>query len=312
MKQDHINYFAVGCFVLAMFVLLIATLFRISGKDTDSDTYYALYSNINGITRGSVVTYGGFQIGHVDDITPVRENDSTQFKLELGIQSGWKIPDNSIARIISPGMLSDSQIDISDGNSTTMLSPGGYITGSSGVSMMSVLSSIASQTEDLAESSIKPLLNNLNRHVDKIGNSLSADLPDITTDTKRLIADLQNSADRLNGLLSRKNQSSISNALTNTEQLTKTLVDMSSEFNTVVDHLDQLTSNANAVLESNNPDIRKSVIDIRKTTNALSGRIESIVYNLESASRNLSEFSHQIRVNPGVLLNGSPADDQVK
>jgi len=51
MKKDHINYFAVGSFMLAMFALLIGSLMYISGQGDATDTYHVSYTNIAGIHK---------------------------------------------------------------------------------------------------------------------------------------------------------------------------------------------------------------------------------------------------------------------
>ena len=64
----------------------------------------------------------------------------------------------------------------------------------------------------------------------------------------------------------------------------------------------------NTIAEENRPDIRETVVDLRHTFRSLSRRVDAITYNLEGASRNLSEFSRTIRNNPAVLLRGTSKD----
>ena len=51
---------------------------------------------------------------------------------------------------------------------------------------------------------------------------------------------------------------------------------------------------------------------MRYTMETIAERIDSVTYNLEGTSRNLYEFSRQIRINPGLLLGGTePAEATV-
>jgi len=43
----------------------------------------------------------------------------------------------------------------------------------------------------------------------------------------------------------------------------------------------------------------------------VSRNIDSITYNLEGTSRNMSEFSREIRENPGLLLGGNKPVQEV-
>ena len=49
------------------------------------------------------------------------------------------------------------------------------------------------------------------------------------------------------------------------------------------------------------------MIALRYTLEELSASAEGILQNLESTSRNMNEFSRQLRRNPGLLLSGKPA-----
>ena len=55
-----------------------------------------------------------------------------------------------------------------------------------------------------------------------------------------------------------------------------------------------------------------AIRDLRHTLAAISRRIDSITSDLETTTRNVSEFSRQIRENPGVLVRGRETDDDGK
>lgn len=304
MKKQSVNYLAVGLFVLGMFVLLMVILYRITGREGDTEAYYVVYSNITGVQVGTAVTYGGYQIGQVQQISPVR-NGGTRFKLRLGIKKGWKIPEDSVARVISPGMLSDNLINIVEGDSTQYLSPGEQLRGREEISMMSLLNSMAYELKTLSDESIKPLLENLNNQVSTIGSDLSEKIPRITANTNQLLAQLQASAENLNGLFSEENRGHFASVVRNADRLSENLVRLSERFSEARGGLDELLENSNALILDNREDIRESVIALRQSMDTISQNIDTVVYHLEVASRNMNEFSRQIRQNPGLLLGGS-------
>ena len=68
-------------------------------------------------------------------------------------------------------------------------------------------------------------------------------------------------------------------------------------------------NNLNTVVSDNKLDVDRSIVDLRHSMETVSRHIDAINQNLEGASRNMLEFSRQIRANPGLLLSGQPAPD---
>lgn len=308
MKRENINYLYVGAFTLAMVLLLIIVLLKITGRGSSVDYYYTLYDNVSGIREGTTVTYGGFQVGKLINIDPLRENGKTKYKLKLAIKSGWPVPSDSFVRLVSPGLLAESQIDISEGKALTLLKPNDMLASHASLDMMSVLSSMGGEFSNLNEAGLIPLLKNINKQVDGFGNNI----PEIVGDSKELITSLNSISKRLASILSDENSKHVSRVITNADKMTADLASLSSKLNTITTDLQGLVKNSNKILDENDDDIRKSILDLRKTLSITAQNMETIMYNLDVSSRNVSEFSHQIRSNPGVLLNGKPVKDEGK
>ncbi|VAW93093.1 hypothetical protein MNBD_GAMMA23-1840 [hydrothermal vent metagenome] len=308
MKRDNINYFYVGCFTLAMLFLLVFSLLKMTGRGSDTDFYYTMYNNVSGIRQGTTVTYGGFKVGQLVDITPLRENGKTHYKLKLSVKSGWPIPTDSFVRVVSPGLLAEAQIDISEGTAADVLEPEGLLVSRPSLDMMAVLSSMGGEFSNLNKNGLIPLLKNINKQVDGFGNNL----PEIVGDSRELVSSLNTVSKRLANLLTPENSSRLSNTISNTDKITGNLVNLSSRLNNIMEQLQGLVTNSNQLLADNSNDVRQSVLDLRKALNSVSQNMETIMYNMDVSSRNISEFSHQIRSNPGVLLNSKPVKDEVK
>lgn len=309
MKRDNVNYLLVGVFVLAAFFATLVVLYRITGRDTDTEPYYVRYDNITGVSVGTTVTYGGYQVGQVEQITPKRDNGRTEYRLRLGIREGWEIPADSVARIVSPGLLSENIIDIAEGDSRRVLAPGATLRGQEQVSVMSLLNSMAYELKDLADTRIKPLLENLNQRVESIGGELDESIPRLTANANALLEQLSAGAAGLQELFSEENRDRVSNVLENTERVSRNLAQLSEGFGEVRADLDRLLEGSNALLEENRGDLREAVVALRRSMEVVSSNIDSIVYHLQSSSRNMNEFSRQIRQNPGLLLGSQPPRD---
>lgn len=319
MRQDNINYFMVGSLVLAALAVLIIVLLQLAGQSGESDRYYVEYSNVTGVQHGSAVTYGGYQIGQVESILPVSDSGQTSFRIEMAVQKGWKIPEQSIARIVSPGLLADPQIDILAGNSHNYLPVGTILEGREAANLFAALDSVAYEIKDLSQNNVKPLIQSLSHRIDSIssridsiGGNIEASVPQVTSSIEMLINNLNQSAVQLQRVLSPDNQQHITNFVSNADHMSKNLVSISASFDKNIAQLDQLLESSTAIFDQNSSDIRQTVMSLRDALTVVSENIENIVYNINTASRDLSEFSHQIRANPAVLLGSNPPVDKAE
>jgi len=319
MKQDHINYFFVGSLVLVMLAVLLMMILKITDRNPDTDAYYVIYKQIADLKEGAAVTYGGFQIGQIEKISPIFDTSNTAFKLTLMIRSDWRIPSDSIARIVSPGLLSNSQIDIAEGQNSTPLVAGSTIKGQPATNIFAALDTVAHEITELSANSIQPLItklsqriDNVSSHIDYIGNNLGKSIPTIISGTEALLDELNNSASQLTTLFDKKNQRHIQRIFENADTLSNNLTTLSTGLENSRAQLDLLINNANSLFENNTDDIRVVMTNLRNAINSVSQNIDTIVFNLEGSSRNFNEFSRKISANPGVLLGSQPPKDSAE
>jgi phospholipid/cholesterol/gamma-HCH transport system substrate-binding protein len=310
MKRDTINYLAVGGFVLAMLFLLMAALFRITGRTADTEPYYVLYREISGIHSGSKVTFAGFQVGQVKEIKPHRENGEILFRVKLAVKDGWEIPADSIARIVMPGVLSEKQIDILPGAGSEILAPGGMIRGSAGGDLLAVMTSLAHEIKDLSENNIKPLVKTFSQQLITIGESLTVSLPKLTDNLNFLIVRLNDTAAQLSAMMSDENRSHLNSVIRNADTVSTNLARLTADFNEASSQVDQILEGLSRMVSENDEEVNQAVSDLRSSLRTVAQHVGTIVYNLESTARNMNEFSREIRENPGLILRGSAAEKQ--
>jgi len=111
--------------------------------------------------------------------------------------------------------------------------------------------------------------------------------------------------ERVREILTPETTKKMQNALDNVALAANNIAGLSSDLHSTRRRLDRLLTGLNAIAEENRPELRETVADLRYTFRVLSQRVDAITYNLEGASRNLSEFSRTIRKNPAVLLRGA-------
>ncbi|MCI0401338.1 MAG: MlaD family protein [Gammaproteobacteria bacterium] len=322
MKREHINYLVVGVFVLAMAVALLVLLYQITGRAGPTDTYFVNYSNVSGIKQGTPVFYEGFQIGQVEDIIPGRSGGKTNYRVEVSVRKDWHIPTDSVARIVASGLISAVSINIREGKSETLLSPGDAIRGQEGVSLFDAVAEIADDFHQLSQKGIEPVLENLNGRINGLAEELSAliddsvrpffdklnalaDHPELIEDTRSLLVKLNNSADRLKELLSEENREQVAEVLKNIEGASRELSGLMAQINGTRALMDKLLLDMDALVTENQDDIRQSVADLQKSLQVVSEHIDAVAYHLEGSARNVHEFTREIREDPALLLRGA-------
>jgi len=284
MKKDNINYSIVGMFVLAAILLLFFMLFRVTGMQSDTDSYFVVFKNVTGIKNGSAVTYGGYQIGHIEDIEPVFDDRKTNYKIQLKIKTKWRIPEDSQAEVIMPGVISDKQIEITEGESERVLQPGDVISSKESEDLMALASTLSNEVGDL--------------------------ITGISGNVSVLLTKLNKSADQISKILSDENRMHVDKMFKNTAEATTHLVKLSKGFDRVNTQLDMVLTKSLSIVGDNDQDIRYSVIELRKTMDTVSENMHSILYNLDASSRNMNEFTRQIRDNPSAILGSKPPVDE--
>ncbi|MFQ5659848.1 MAG: MlaD family protein [Gammaproteobacteria bacterium] len=313
MKRDTVNYFVVGAFVLILFLAFLIVIYRITGTTGPTDQYYVSYHDVEGIKHGTAVLYEGYNIGQVALLEPVRGPGGMQFRIMLSVVSGWKIPRDSVAEIVKSGFLSEAAIDIREGESRVFLSPNDFIRGREAADIFSTVNDTAADIQALTRDSLRPLLENINKLVDLIATDFigvaSEGMKPLEKQLTSLLEKLNESADRLLNLLNEDNQQNVEQMLTNLDVASNELGGLLKRMEASRASLDTLLTKLDNVVDNNDDDIRTLVKDLQKSLYVVSQHINAVAHHMEGSSRNMQEFTRQIKENPGLLLRGSPQPD---
>ncbi|MEO7013864.1 MAG: MlaD family protein [Dokdonella sp.] len=303
MKRDSVNYVMVGAVVSVAIVLLLVGLALITGRSGASADYFVHYRNVTGLRYGAPVFYEGYRIGEVGKVEPERSATGTRYKVTLSVQRDWTIPKDSIARLQSSGLLADMSIGIKEGVGPQMLSPGAEINGAENADIFAAVGELAGQVSALTRDQISPMIAMLSKRVDSITGSLDNNTPEILGQAQTLLGKLNDASGALDDLLKPQNRAAVASILGNVQGL-------SGELRETRKTLDQTVGELADMARENRGDIRGAVTDLATVMASLSSRMDVITHHLESATRNLDEFSREIRRNPGQLLR-SPEPDKL-
>ncbi|MEO5623427.1 MAG: MlaD family protein [Dokdonella sp.] len=301
MKRDTTNYTLVGALVVGALVLLLVGLALITGRSVASDNYIVRYRNVTGLRYGAPVFYQGYRIGAVDRVTPERDAAGTRYKVTLAIRHDWPIPQDSPARLQSSGLLADVSIGIREGSSRDMLKPGGELKGEEGADLFAAMNDLASDVSTLMRTQISPMIQMLSTRVDSITGTLDKSEPVILDQTRALLGRMNKASDALNDVLKPENRATVGAILGEVKNL-------SSELRKTRGTLDQAIGDIAGITRDNRSDLRRSVQDLASVLQSLSSRMDVITHHLESSSRNLDEFSREIRKSPSTLIRAPKAD----
>ena len=115
----------IGSFVVVMgaFLLVISSRGGV-GSITDGYQLHAIYQNVDGVTVGTNVTLAGINVGKVTQLNYVAEGHRASITMQ--IRKGIELPVDSIALIISAGMLGGKYIKLEPGGETEVFESGDY------------------------------------------------------------------------------------------------------------------------------------------------------------------------------------------
>jgi phospholipid/cholesterol/gamma-HCH transport system substrate-binding protein len=287
MKRDNVNYLLVGSFVLLMAGVLFYALYRITGHSAKGDIYFTHFPNVAGIKNGAVVTYEGFEVGNVELVEPVVRENRTWYRITLNLRKPVKIPADSHTVITTPGMLSAPLVEIKEGNGRDILAVGADIPGGGSSSLMDTVAALATDLGKITETSIKPMLATLNQSVTPV-----------MTDMRSTIERINRAAGRVDTLFSDGNVKHWNSLLQNADGTSANALKLSSDLANIRSEVELLVKDSRTIVSGSGKDLKESL-----------RRVDATLYQLESAGRNLNEFSRTIRENPAALINNRPPAD---
>lgn len=119
--------------VVGVFVIVVAAAFMVyaygaSGKALGRNTYEleAVFGRVDGVTVGSDVRIAGVKVGTV--AANRLDLQTYEANVALAINKGITVPEDSVAKVVSDGLLGGAHIAIEPGAAEEMLRAGDKIT----------------------------------------------------------------------------------------------------------------------------------------------------------------------------------------
>jgi len=109
----------VGAFIVTGLLLLVAFLFAIGDFAASFQPGYTIrvrFDSANGIGRGSPVQYAGVEVGKIQDVRLVYEQDPPQVELQIWVPLTLKLRADDDAAISTFGLLGEKYLEITPGS----------------------------------------------------------------------------------------------------------------------------------------------------------------------------------------------------
>ena len=251
-------------------------------------TFYAIYDDVEGISKGTPVTISGFNVGSIQNIEFF--NDSEKLLVKFRVENKIKFSKNSIAQIYETGLIGGKALAV-------ITKPG--IVAESGDTLSSA---IAPGLTELVNDKLSPLqekiestfvsadslliaINNI------LDNQTQSNIKNTFEDLSETVENVKFSTSKFENLLE-ENENKISNIINRIDITSSNLSNFSNSFadlEKTIENFSKTSDNLNLILSeisSGNGTFNKLIFD------------DSIVNSLNSASENINLLLEDLRLNP--------------
>jgi len=127
MSKGQLFESLIGVLVLAVAGLFLFYAYQASGRALTARTYSlgAVFGRVDGVTPGAEVRISGVKVGAVSNST--LDPKTFEARVTLSVARDVAIPEDSVAKVVSDGILGGAHVSIEPGGSDVMLAEGDTI-----------------------------------------------------------------------------------------------------------------------------------------------------------------------------------------
>jgi len=306
----------VGLFVIIAAVLLVVTVFSLSGILASSTRmFHAKFPNVAGLEPGVTVRFeGGPKVGRVEKIQ-IDPNNPALMDMAFSVKNDVPVKTDSRVAITSFSPLGDNHLEVKAGSQAAPKASDGALLPSD---PYVGFNDLTAQINKLAPQA-QELLGNLNQRVTQLKVTLDR-VNDLLNDKNR--QNVTATLDDLHGMLA-ENRPQLKSSLINVNAATQKLGPLLDQIQKTLDQANGTLKKVDGLVGDNKEDIRASVVMLKRSLANVTAitvqiqtllddndyNIEELLNNLRIVSENLKEFTDTIKTRPSTLVNpGSPRD----
>ena len=244
--------------------------------------FYAVYDDVEGVSKGTPVTISGFNVGSVQDIKFYK--NTSQLLLKFRVENDFTFSDQSIAQIYETGLIGGKALSVVPKYGQRLAKSGDTLQSSIAPGLTELVNDKLTPLQEKIESmvvSADSVLIGLNS---VLNNEAKFEIQSSIKNFSSTVADLKNSAGTLDELLN-TNKSQINNIISNVNQTSNELSDLS----IVVENLSQSSKSIDKIvneISNGNGSLNKLIFD------------DELINSLDAASSNINLLLKDLRLNP--------------
>jgi len=296
------NETKVGALTAITITVLILGYSFLRGNEvfSSSNRFYAIYKSVDGLSVSKPVLVNGFQIGRV---STMKLQPDGRTIVEFNIQEQYKVPSNTLAKLVSTDLLGGKAIVFEYGNSNTYAEDKDTLRADIQGSLAESLQPIQNKAENLITKldssleSINKILNpNFQKNVDRSFLSIANSLQTLEGTTKKIDALIGDQTAHINGILA------------NTEIVSANLKNSSANITGITSNFEKVSNDvANANIKQTLDNANKAVAELQETIskiNTNNGTLglllnDTKMYdNLNNASKSLDNLLIDFKAHP--------------
>ncbi len=291
-KTGILAIFAIGLFVFGFSYLKSNDIF------VSDRTFYAVYSDVEGVVNGTPVTVNGFPVGSVQKISFYNNKD---LLIKFRVENDIKFSKNSLAQIYETGLIGGKAIAILPANDNARIAiTNDTLKTSIAPGLTDLVNKQITNLQDKIESMIMSadsVLHKINRVFD---DSTRVSLRNSVSGFNQTISDLKATSSLIKSIVE-SNKSDIDLTLNNVADISKDLSDFSSTLNN--SGFDQTLIN----FKKSSEDLSEILKDINRGQGTITKLInnDSLFNNLNDASKSIDLLLEDIRLNPNRYIHFS-------
>lgn len=257
-----------------------------------SRTFYAVYDNVEGLSKSSPVTINGLQVGSITDIKFL--DSSGKLVVSMNINNDFDFPKGSVAKIYGGNLI---------GSKSMAIEPV-YDQEGKALSGDTLVSKVDPGLLELVNNRLTPLQARVETAVSDVDTLVTSVNSILSSDTQRSIKQsfidirttlnsLRNTTKNINDVVA-ENKQNINSSFVNINETTENLKNVSDSISRIniekiSNDLEESVANINAVTKK---------IDDKDGTLGKLVNDDQLYQNLEGASKELEELLNDIKTNP--------------
>jgi phospholipid/cholesterol/gamma-HCH transport system substrate-binding protein len=308
--------------VVLAFILFLTALVFVGGVNLlrrTRVTYTTDFKFAGGLEPGAFVRFAGLKVGTVQS-AEIDKEDPTRIRVQLSLRPGTPVRADSQARISTLGFLGENYVEISPGTKNApLLPPGSRIPSAEIVQLADVFNNVNNITLNANK-----LVGNLDHRVTELSdnaNQLINNFNALVGEKNR--AHIQSAIDNIDAMLA-ENRPHLRSSLANIDTASAKLPAAIDNANQTLSTAKTLATNLNSTVEDNRAAIREALINLRTALvqarelmgdmqnliDANRGNLDESLENIRVSSKNLKEFTDQIKRQPFSLIRVKTQKDR--